>query len=384
MIRLGNICEKIGSGATPRGGKETYCTIGTALVRSQNVLDFNFSCDGLVYINETQASKLSNVEVQEEDVLLNITGDSVARACMMDSDFLPARVNQHVAIIRGKKDVVLNSFLLYFLQWRKEYLLQLASAGATRNALTKGMIEKLEIDLPPVEEQEKIVAVLAPLQKKIELNQRINENLEQQSRAVFSKMFLNNSAIVSTPGVLSDIATITMGQSPNGNSYNENGTGEVFYQGRAEFGFRFPTRRLFTTEPKQMAQKGDILLSVRAPVGDINVACERCCIGRGLSAIHSKDGNSSFLLYTIFSLKSQLDVFNSEGTVFGSIKRDMLNSMQISIPSSEAIAKFERIVHPMDDLICENYEETRRLQTIRDGLLPKLISGEIDVTSILL
>lgn len=176
-IKLIDICEKIGSGATPRGGKEAYCDEGISFIRSQNVLDFTFSRDGLAFINDEQAKKLSNVEVHDGDALLNITGDSVARACVMDSDFLPARVNQHVAIVRGNKKHVLNNYILYFLQWRKDYLLQLASAGATRNALTKGMIEQLEIDLPPLIDQKKIVVVLDLLQSKIVLNQKINSNL---------------------------------------------------------------------------------------------------------------------------------------------------------------------------------------------------------------
>lgn len=177
VVKLGDICAKIGSGATPKGGRDAYCTKGISLVRSQNVLDFAFSCDGLAHINEEQANKLDNVELEEGDVLLNITGDSVARACMMDSTFLPARVNQHVMIVRGRKNKVLNSFLLYFLQWRKDYLIQLASAGATRNALTKGMIEQLELDLPSLEEQQKVVAILDALQEKIKNNTEINDNL---------------------------------------------------------------------------------------------------------------------------------------------------------------------------------------------------------------
>ena len=165
-----------------------------------------------------------------------------------------------------------------------------------------------------------------------------------------------------TDGKLSDIAIITMGQSPNGKSYNEQGEGEVFYQGRAEFGSRFPTRRLYTTEPKRMAETGDVLLSVRAPVGDMNIAYEKCCIGRGLAAVHSKTGNSSFLLYTMFGLKTQLDVFNGEGTVFGSINREALAAMPVQIPSNEAMAQFEKMVRPMDDLIKTNYEENCRLE----------------------
>lgn len=179
IVKLSDICEKIGSGATPRGGKETYCKQGVSLIRSQNVLDLTFSPDGLVFINKEQAQKLNNVMVESGDVLLNITGDSVARSCSIDSTYLPARTNQHVAIIRGKKDEVLNNYILYFLSWKKGYLLQLASAGATRNALTKKMIEQLEIDLPTMEKQQKIVSILDSLQRKIALNKQINDNLRR-------------------------------------------------------------------------------------------------------------------------------------------------------------------------------------------------------------
>ena len=172
-----NICSKIGSGATPTGGKEAYKGGDIALIRSQNVLDFFLSKEGLAYINEGQAQKLDNVSIQENDVLLNITGDSVARVCLASSWVLPARVNQHVAIIRGKTDMVLNRYLLYYLQYRKPYLLSLSQGGATRNALTKKMIEDIEIPLPSVPYQEKVVSILSTLDKKIELNRRINDNL---------------------------------------------------------------------------------------------------------------------------------------------------------------------------------------------------------------
>lgn len=194
LKKLIDICSKIGSGATPRGGKEAYCEEGISLVRSQNVLDFDFSSDGLVYINKEQAEKLSNVELRENDVLLNITGDSVARACMIDTSYLPARVNQHVAIIRAKPDKVQSSFLLYYLQWRKDYLLQLASAGATRNALTKGMIEQLEIDVPELVQQEKVVAILDSLHAKIRNNQKINENLYEILQGLYQHQFSTTSA----------------------------------------------------------------------------------------------------------------------------------------------------------------------------------------------
>ena len=249
-------------------------------------------------------------------------------------------------------------------------------------SIKPGDIENLEIKLPSLELQRSVGSFLRQLDEKCAANDAINDNLQQQALALYSSMFLENAEQQTTPGTLKDIADITMGQSPSGTSYNESGNGEVFYQGRAEFGSRFPTRRLYTTEPKRTAEAGDVLLSVRAPVGDLNVAYERCCIGRGLGAIRSKTGHRSFVLYTMFALRPQLDVFNSEGTVFGSINHNALNDMPISVPSSEAIASFEAAVRPMDDLIRSNYEENYRLQELRDSLLPRLMSGEVDVSDI--
>lgn len=176
-MMLKDVCTKIGSGATPRGGKEAYKETGISLIRSQNVLDYSFSADGLAYIDEKQARLLENVTVQKDDVLLNITGDSVARACIVNNKYLPARVNQHVAIVRGNSEKILQSYILYFLQMKKAELLQIASGGATRNALTKAMIEGLEINVPSLDMQHRIVAALDAIQAKIAINQKINDNL---------------------------------------------------------------------------------------------------------------------------------------------------------------------------------------------------------------
>ncbi len=381
LVKMKDICTKIGSGATPKGGNNAYIEEGTALIRSQNILDFSFSYNGLAYINDEQASKLNGVTIKEDDVLLNITGDSVARACMVDNSVLPARVNQHVCIVRGNKSRVLSSFILYFLQMKKPELLMMASSGATRNALTKGMIEELEVELPSLEKQERMVSLLDNLQNKISKNNQINRNLSEQAMALYKKMTIDASEEC-IEGVLSDVAEIVMGQSPKGDTYNEDGDGTVFYQGRAEFGDRFPTRRLFTSAPKRLAKENTVLISVRAPVGDVNVAYEECCIGRGLCSVGSKDNHQSFVLYTMYSLKDQFDIYNGEGTVFGSINKDSMNGMSIQIPNKALMDKFEEIVSPMDAVIKANYEENCRLIAMRDNLLCKLMSGELDVSGV--
>lgn len=210
----------------------------------------------------------------------------------------------------------------------------------------------------------------------------INNNLQQQAQAIYFDLFSKNARDCWEQGMLSDIAEIVMGQSPSGDSYNEIATGMVFFQGRAEFGNRFPTIRLYTTEPKRLAKENDILMSVRAPVGDINIAHEDCCIGRGLAALRSKSGHQSFLLYSLLAMQPQLNVFNGEGTVFGSINRDSLNKLPITIPDKDSIDKFESTVAPMDAIIRANHDENCRLASIRDSLLPRLMSGEIDVSAV--
>jgi len=216
----------------------------------------------------------------------------------------------------------------------------------------------------------------------------INHHLAQMAQEIFKSWFVDfepwNGVMPEDwrEGTLSEIANIIMGQSPDGVSYNEDGIGTVFYQGRAEFGSRFPTRRLFTTQPKRMAIKDDVLISVRAPVGDLNVAYEPCCLGRGLAGIQSNSGCQSFILYTMFALKQQLDMFNGEGTVFGSINRNDMANLSVLIPTEGIIHQFEAIVHPMDVSIESNYTENRNLEALRDTLLPRLMSGELSVFDI--
>ena len=258
----------------------------------------------------------------------------------------------------------------------------LTSGSVQVNIAKRNVIEQIPLMLPKIEIQRKIVEILNSIDNKIEENEEINNNLEQQAQAIYQQMFIDNASSDWTEGTLGDIADITMGQSPSGSSYNEDGNGTIFFQGRAEFSFRFPTVRLYTTEPKRMACANDTLMSVRAPVGDLNVAHTDCCICRGLAAIHSKNNHQSFVLYTMFSLKKQLDVFNGEGTVFGSINRNSLNEMPILIPSGEKLDEFEALVSPMDAAIRNNYDEICRLEQLRDSLLPQLMSGELDVSDI--
>lgn len=189
-MKLGEICQKIGSGATPTGGKNSYADSGISLIRSQNVLDFAFSYNGLAHINEEQADKLRNVNVLPEDVLLNITGDSVARVCMVDEAALPARVNQHVAIVRVDKALANPYYVMLWLVWQKNRLLSLASNGATRHALTKEMIQELDLSLPSLNAQTRVSRLLHSLDRKIALNRRKIATLEKMAKEIYDYWFV--------------------------------------------------------------------------------------------------------------------------------------------------------------------------------------------------
>ena len=259
----------------------------------------------------------------------------------------------------------------------------------------KNQIMRWEVDLPDIKEQKRIGQMLKSIDDKILLNNQINHNLEQQAQALYKSWFVDfepfrggkfvDSELGLIPegwrvGTLSEISSITMGQSPSGTSFNDVGDGIVFYQGRTEFGSRFPSIRLYTTEPARFAEKFSVLLSVRAPVGDINIAKEKCCIGRGLASIHGLF--QSFVYYTVGSLKPVLNRFNGEGTVFGSINRKELEGLKIIVPPAIIQEDFNSIVSIYDRDIYDRCSENETLCQLRDKMLPKLMSGELKINDL--
>jgi putative uncharacterized protein (fragment) len=180
-------------------------------------------------------------------------------------------------------------------------------------------------------------------------------------------------------GVFSDVANITMGQSPDGSSYNEDGEGTIFYQGSTDFGMRFPSVRMYTTSPSRFANRGDILMSVRAPVGAVNIANADCCIGRGLSAINAKIGSITYIYYVVHYLRIRFDSLNTTGTTFGSITKDELLNLPVVVPSDDVIERFESVCKPIFDKQMEIGLAIEQLTTLRDSLLPLLMNGQASV-----
>lgn len=189
MGTLGEVCSKLGSGATPKGGKESYCLEGISLIRSTNVLDYQFLYEDLAKINEAQAKALDGVTIESKDVLFNITGVSVARCCMVPDDVLPARVNQHVMIVRP-----LQKSMAYYLLCTlcypdvKNTLLGISQAGSTREAITKDEMERFKIIVPAQEILQKFDNECSKIFERKNLATKENQTLTQMQTLLLSKM----------------------------------------------------------------------------------------------------------------------------------------------------------------------------------------------------
>ena len=381
--KLGDICKTNINSYSEKDNWSFVNYLDTGNITENKISDIQF-----IDLSSESLPSRARRKVQINDIIYSTVRPNQKHFGIIKNQPENFLVSTGFAVLHINKTIADPNFIFYNLIQNENTESLHAIAEQTTSAypaIKPSDIENLSIKLPPLPTQQKIAAILSSLDDKIELNNKINTNLEQQAQALFKNWFVDFEPFGGKMpegwkvGKLSDIAEITMGQSPDGKSYNEDGIGTVFYQGRAEFGTRFPTRRLLTTEPKRIAKKFDTLMSVRAPVGDLNIANEDCCIGRGLAAIHSKDRHQSFVHYTVVFLRPQLDVFNGEGTVFGCINRDALNNMDVIIPTKNDLDKFEQIVSKLDTEIFNRSEENHNLSNLRDTLLPKLMNDEIEV-----
>lgn len=337
--------------------------------------------------------------LKEGDILITMTDLSKAGDTLGYSAKIPKHTginylhNQRLGLVQFKSDNIDPDFLYWVLRTKPyQYYIVGSATGSTVKHTSPTRICSYEFQAPKDKgEQQQIAQILSSLDDKIELNLQMNQTLEAMAQAIFKEWFVNfnfpgfdGELVDGLPkgwrmGNLGEEFNLIMGQSPPGTSYNEIGEGMVFYQGRTDFGFRFPTNRLYTTEPKRIAKPLDTLVSVRAPVGDINMADEMCCVGRGLSSVRHKSDAYSFTYYMMKNLEPVFNGFEGEGTVFGSINKSNFESIEITVPSDEIIYEFETVVNPIDDKILENTKQIQSLTQTRDTLLPKLMSGNIAV-----
>ncbi|MDP3769805.1 MAG: restriction endonuclease subunit S [bacterium] len=306
-------------------------------------------------------------------------------------------VSTGFAVLRAGDKI--DSRFLYYLVSNQPFTdyLTLHAKGAAYPAIDEDIIANVDVVLPDLNDQKQIAGVLSAYDDLIENNTKRIKILEQIAQAIYREWFVyfrfpdhgkvkmidSKTEFGKIPegwkiGKLSDLAKITMGQSPSSDFYNEIGEGSPFHQGVTNFEFRFPTTTTFSTEGARKADEEDILFSVRAPVGRINVADRNIIIGRGLAAVKSISGNQSYLLYDFKHIFQTEDLIGG-GAIFASVTKDDLNNFPVVIPDTKVIEQFESNVQPIDQLILNISHELSVLRNSRDLLLPKLVSGEIQV-----
>ncbi|AEC20751.1 hypothetical protein PT7_2211 [Pusillimonas sp. T7-7] len=420
--RLGDCCLKIGSGATPKGGKDAYLENGPfKLIRSQNVYNDGFSPNGLTYIGEEQARKLDGVAVAAGDVLLNITGDSVARVCQAPEQHMPARVNQHVAIIRPNPSLFDARYLRYFLASpsQQSLMLGLAAAGATRNALTKGMIEDFIVPCPPLSVQQEIANVLGSLDDRITLLRETNKTLESIAQAIFKSWFVNfdpvrakmegrqpegmdeaTAALFSDSfeeselsliprgwslGHISDLGGVICGKTPPTSDMSNYGNDVPFITIPDMHGCLVITetaRRLSTqgadNQKKKYLPVGSVSVSCIATPGLVAQVTEPSQTNQQInSVIPHEHWGTAFSLLLLRGVGNDVRIAGSGGSVFHNLNKSNFEKIKILLPQETIAQEFDRLIAPFIKQITENQRQVQTLIELRDVLLPKLVSGRL-------
>lgn len=386
--KLRYLTSKIGSGSTPRGGSNNYKAAGISLIRSQNVLDFSFTVSGLAFIDDEQANELKGVTVKENDILFNITGDSVARCCIVPSKYLPARVNQHVAIIRAN-DLSDYKFVFYYLQFIKPELLINAEIGATRNAITKVMLENLDIALPPLPEQRAIAAILSSLDDKIDLLHRQNKTLEAMAEKLFRQWFVEEAGEDWEDVRITELYDIKDGTH---DSPKQKTIGKPLITSKHILGNHLDIGNAYLISDEDFdkisrrskVDKNDILISMIGTIGLIyleqsnNIDYAIKNIG-----LFKTSQNIQWLAYTYFWLKSSLGRQFLDEHISGSTQEYVslasFRSIIFNKPPSEKLYAFNKIANDYLSKIGINSAQILTLEKMRDTLLPKLMNGEVRV-----
>jgi type I restriction enzyme S subunit len=316
------------------------------------------------------------VTPQPGDVLFSYETRLGTAALMPDG--LRACLGRRMALLRARRDVIDPRFLLYTYLGPafQEEIRRRTTHGATVDRIPLAEMPSWPISLPPtLDEQHAIADVLSALDDKISVNERLARTALSLADAIFIKASEEHSDEIA----LHEIAEITMGSSPPGETYNEAGLGLPFYQGVRDFGLRHPKPRVWCSSPTRVAQPGDSLISVRAPVGNVNVASEVCCIGRGLATARSTTGQPITLYHALLAAKAAFIPYESEGTVFGAINKEQLRSIRIKWPKQSEADTLEMTLAALDSRADAAVKENDTLAQVRDTLLPKLMSGEIRV-----
>lgn len=386
-VRLGEICSKIGSGATPSGGSRVYIENGISFIRSQNVYNLNFDYEGLTHITDEAAKKLNGVTIEKDDVLLNITGDSVARTCIVPKNVLPARVNQHVSIIRPKEKTILPKFLNYYLAspYMQSVMLGLAvGKGASRNAITKTMIENFEVPYPPLETQKKIAGILSAYDDLIENNRKQIKLLEEAAQKLYKEWFVKlnfpgHENVKIVDGVpegwkkekLENWCRVFTGKK-NANQNVENGIYPFFTCAPVPL---LSNDSLY--EGKAVIISGNGSYTGRTQYYDGNFDLYQ----RTYACVRQKQEDYEYMPFIYYSMKILFEPIKMGGTKGSAIPYIVMADITNTefLYQYDICKKFSVFAESVLDKIQILQNQIRLIQFARDRLLPRFMNGELEV-----
>jgi type I restriction enzyme, S subunit len=385
---------------------------GIPIIRVNNIKYSLIETDDVLKVSPEIERKYVRSRLRGQEVLVTLVG-TIGQSAIVPSELQGWNVARAVGVIPVAEDVGPQWINLCIRTSAIQHYIRTWATTTVQATFNLKDLAKIPIPFPPKRERDAIVHILGVLDNKIELLRRMNRTSEEICRQLFQSWFvdfdpvqaraarrkakgpdaetatlfprdLTNSGMGLIPqgwkvATLGAEFNITMGQSPPGETYNDEGNGLPFYQGSTDFGPRFPCRRIYCTAPTRLAEAGDTLVSVRAPVGDVNMAVERSGIGRGVAAVRHKAGSGSYTYYHILALHQAFARFEADGTVFGSINKDSFHGIRCLVPPSDVVSAFSNAVAPFDTRINANESGVSVLADLRDTLLPKLLSGEFRI-----
>lgn len=395
---LSSITSKIGSGSTPRGGNSVYSDSGISFIRSQNVLDMDFSTENLAFINDNQAEKLNNVIVEKNDILLNITGDSIARCTVVPEEILPARVNQHVSIIRCKNTEE-SKYVMYYLQYMKKYLLQISKVGGTRNALTKEAIGKLPIKIS--DDCNKISKILDNIDQKIHINNQINQELEAMAKTLYDYWFVqfdfpdqNGKPYKSSGGKMvyhpelkreipegwgvEKLGNITICHDskrvPLSSNDRELVKGEIPYYGATGI-MDYVNDYIFDGDYVLMAEDGSVMTEKGTPI--LQRISGKNWVNNHAHVLEPIKNYSCKLLMMLLKDVSVMKI--KTGSIQMKINQENMNKIVVPAIPLKLLFEINQKLEVIDKQQLNLIEENKQLTQLRDWLLPMLMNGQVKV-----
>ena len=377
-----------GPHATPAPSSKGPVFLGIKNIRESGGIDFA----NIRHISEKDFPKWTKrVTPREGDIVFSYEA-TLHRYALIPKGFHGC-LGRRMALIRLDPKLTDNKFLYYYFlsPYWKAFVEANKISGATVDRISIIDFPKYKIQLPALSAQKEIASMISAYDKLIDNNNQRIALLEQMAEEIYKEWFVrlrfpghDQTRIVDglpggwLNGKLGEVVSINMGQSPKSEFYNDKGDGLPFHQGVTDFGNRFPEHKTHCTDRKKIAEEDDILLSVRAPVGRLNIADRKIIIGRGLSAIRHKTNCQSYCYYLLRNTFQIEDSFGN-GAVFNAVSKTDINNIKIIVPDAEIITRFNELAEPIDKEIQLLERKNKILKQTRDLLLPRLISGKLSV-----